>query len=256
VDFWTALKIIVRRWYVVVPVLTLAAIVGWAQVAKSAPQFEAEGKALVLSPPAPRDNNAAQSNPLTGLDYSTAQVASVIAGLMNDGAVKRQMVAKGSTPDYEIGLPQQGSPVVSFVATAASADQAIRSVGILFDGLESQLEARQSQAGAPPATWLRLLVLTEPDRADEVVTGKVRAAAAIGALGLAAALSLAFVVDGVLHAHKREDEDVEEPISLEALLAPHQPPDFTRPTALRVTSAESGDDETSQPETRVGLWSG
>lgn len=211
-DFLTAVKVVVRRWYVALPVLIVAAIVTQNVVQGVPPSFRANGSVIVASPGLPRGTDPSAPpvavNPLTNLDYTASVVASIVAGLMQDRAVKEELVAQGADPSYTLGTPPNtNAPLLGIEATAESPDKAVETVRLVIQGIQDQLERRQGEAGAPPDTWIRAIVLTSPTEAERQTGGKVRAAVALGALSLAAAVSMAFLAESIAFGRKRRTDE-------------------------------------------------
>lgn len=205
-DFLTAVKVVIRRWYVFFPVLAVTSFLTLNVVKGVPPSYRAMGSVIVASPGAPQDTTGPVRavNPLTNLDYSASVVASIVAGLMQDRAVKEDLVAAGANPDYTLGTPTgTNAPLLSVVSTAGTPMLAVNTVKLVIQGIQDQLERRQSDAGAPPETWIRAIVLTSPTEADRQSGGKVKAAGALGALSVLAATSMAFITESIGESRRR-----------------------------------------------------
>lgn len=206
-DLFTALKVIVRRWYIVLSILVLSGVVTAMVVGSVPASYRANGSLIVASPGGSTEPDVAP-NPFTNLDYSAGLVANIVAGLMQQKPAREKLVAAGADPTYVMGTPTgTTTPLISIEGTSDTPEGAIRTVKLILAATQEQLIASQRDAGAPPETWVRSIVLSSPVAADRLVGGKVRALVAISALGLAAAVSTAFIVDGIAVRRKAAPED-------------------------------------------------
>lgn len=244
-DFLAAVKVVLRRWYIVMPVLALAAVVTLNVVRNVPPTFQASGSVLLASPGVARDPSAPALNPFANLDYSSGVVAGIVAELMQDKAVKKRLVAVGADPNYTLGTPTgSNAPTIGIESTAATPDLAVNTVNLVIKGVQDELTVRQRDAGGPPETWIRALILISPTEADRLVSGKVRASAALAALSVVAAISLAFLAEsiGVGRRRRAAERAVAEP----ERAAPADPADTTPdgPPVAQVMSDDDADLET------------
>lgn len=211
-DFLTAVKVVVRRWYVVLPVMLVSAVITAGVVQNVPPAYQSAGSVLLASPGMAREDGAPAINPFANIDYSSSVVAGIVAQLMESKEVRERLVEAGADPDYIVGTPTgSNAPVLGIESTAATAELSVQTVQIVMTGIQQELETRQRDAGGPPHTWIRAIVLTTPTEADVVVSGKIRALAALAALGLVAAVSLAFLVESIGVGRRRRMHDVDGP---------------------------------------------
>ena len=116
-DFWNSLKVLARRWYVVVAGLVLTLVGGLGVNSLIAPSYTAVGS-LVLAVPPNLPERAASSNPY--LAYGNLAVAAkVVASGMNQPSVVRDQRSKGATGDFVVDLdPERSSPIITVNSTA------------------------------------------------------------------------------------------------------------------------------------------
>lgn len=200
-DFLTAISVVIRRWYIVLPVLLASAFITVNVVKSVDPTYQASGSVLLASPGLARSPNGPAVNPFTNIDYSSGVVASIVAQLMQDRTVKERLVAAGADPNYTLSTPS--APTISVESTAARPALAVDTVNLVIRGIQDELATRQRDAGGPPETWIRAIVLTSPTEADRLVSGKIRALTALIAVGLVAAVTLAFLTESVSVGRRR-----------------------------------------------------
>ncbi|MGE3622012.1 MAG: hypothetical protein AB7L84_16275 [Acidimicrobiia bacterium] len=196
-DILTALRIILRRWHVVLSGLILTAVVAVVVMQSISPTYEAKGSALLVAPIIPNDQpSILDENPWARFDASTSVLAGVTAQLMDDISVRERLQEAGAKPDYAIGQENSAAPIVSVVVEDTDEKVALESTSLVLHAINEELDARQAAANAPEASRIRSIIITEPTRTTRLVAAKVRAGVATVLLGGAAALSLAFVAEG------------------------------------------------------------
>jgi hypothetical protein len=190
-DLLTALKILARQWPVVLAGLALT-VVGVMQVGSMvAPQYEAKGNVLLLSP-------GANANPYLDFGPNLEVAADALMVVVQSPVGGEDLAAAGATGTYS--LERVSGPLIDISASAGSADEASRTVDLVVTALQSELET--AQATADPSQRITLNELTQP--VPEAKLGsRIRAQAAVGALGLVLTVSAGLTVDA-LRRQRRE----------------------------------------------------
>jgi capsular polysaccharide biosynthesis protein len=209
-DFFAAIRIVGRRWYVVVAGLILTAVAAFTVMQSVAPTYQASGSAMVVGPaPTSVDGEVdpLALNPYARFDGATSTLAAVAVQIMNDIEVREQMAEGGANADYQIGQQSSG-PVISVVVIDPDEEQAIHSASLVLHGVNDVLDQRQAAAGAPEESRIRSFVVTEPTRSVTLTGARVRAFLAVAVLGAAASLSLAFVAEAIAQSRQRKEDEL------------------------------------------------
>ncbi|WP_216207651.1 YveK family protein [Amycolatopsis aidingensis] len=198
-DFWSTLRILLRRWYVAVPVF--AAALGLAGVAYVSvdPQYESTGTIVLTAPssgarvtvgePTP----AEKINPLLAFDASLTTSAQILIETLQDPATAEQFTGDGEDAvSYEVGNGQLSGPFIVVVATSPTPEGATRTVTQVLDRAREELRTRQEALEAPESTYIRADPVINPTPPEELVGGKFRFAAVALFLGLIAGLTAAY----------------------------------------------------------------
>lgn len=201
-----ALRLIVRRWYVVVSALVVTVVVAYTVMQSVAPSYRAEGSVLLYAPSS-GDDPTEVVNPFRSFDSSTSVLAAVMVQVMNDPSVRNSVGLAGGRPDYVVGLANDGTPVIVMRGTDTDEALALETVHLATDALQQELERRQSDAGAPDEVRIRAIVLTDPDDADLLVGDRIRAFIVVLAIGVAASISMAFLAEGIAQSNRRRAAD-------------------------------------------------
>jgi hypothetical protein len=144
-------------------------------------------------------------NPFARFDASTSVLAGVAAQLMDDISVREGLQELGAKGDYLVVQENSSAPILTVVVEDKDEAYALESTSIVLKAINDELDARQADAGAPDASRIRSLVISEPTRTTRLVAARVRAGVATGLLGSAAALSMAFVVEGFAQSRKQQE---------------------------------------------------
>lgn len=205
-DFLSAVRVVLRRWPIVLGALVLSVLAAYLAARSVAPSYQAEGSALLVGPQGatiPGNEEPQLDNPYTRLDNSTLVLTAVAVQIMDDSSIRESLRDEGAAPDYVVGRAEDGTPVLGVVATDADPAIALKTVGLVLDRLNDELDIRQAEAGAPPESRVRSIVVTRPDRASEQLGGRIRAFIAVAALGVAASISLAFITEAIVQGRRR-----------------------------------------------------
>ncbi|HEX5496881.1 MAG TPA: hypothetical protein VFX70_20155 [Mycobacteriales bacterium] len=198
-DFWKTLVVLVRRWYVAVPTLVMSLGLAAVTFQSVPPKFEANGSVVLLSPSggASTKSDQGQTNPLLGFDASLSTVSTALTQVLLSPNVVAELTNQGATADYQVGNGNLGGPFINVVADGTSPAESQRTVRMVLARARTELKSREVAYHAPPSTYIQVDDLVKPTEAKQLLGSKVRAAGAALALGLAASLSMAFLVESV-----------------------------------------------------------
>lgn len=212
-DFWKTLVVLVRRWYVALPALVVS--LGLAAIAyESVPaKYEATGSIVLLSPSrgASTKSDTGQTNPLLAFDGSLTTVSTAITQVLLSPAVSEDLYRNGATASYEVGNGNLDGPFINVVADGKSPAEAQRTVRLVLQRARAELLNRQAAYNAPRSTYIQVDDLVQPTEAKELVGGKVRAAGAALALGLAASISTAFMIESISENRRERRRRAQQP---------------------------------------------
>ena len=206
-DFATTIRILLSRWYVVLPSLALTAAAAFFATQAVTPSFESSGSMVLLGPAigAPTSGEKPpQVNAYLEFGGTLETTAEVLSRATLSDATAKRLRAAGATAEYEVGTGSDGgSPIINIVATGTSPGAARKTVIAIERELARQLQARQVAAKAPREQFIRMERVAPPTEPKELLGSKLRAAAAAAALGVALTFSLAFLVKGITERRNR-----------------------------------------------------
>jgi capsular polysaccharide biosynthesis protein len=185
-DLLTALKILIRHWLVVLIGLALTTLAVWQVGSRIGPTYEAKGSVLLLGP-------GVDNNPYLEFGTNLEVMSDALVTVFESPSAVDEVAAAGGTGEYELERAE-GPPIIDITATDSSREGATRTAQVVADGM--QLELANDQATAPSPPRITLDVLTEPN-ATAKYGSRIRAQAAVGAVGLVATVAIAFAVDAL-----------------------------------------------------------
>jgi capsular polysaccharide biosynthesis protein len=203
VDLRTLVRIVLRRWIVVVPTLVVALLVGNQVLTSVKPQYEAKGSLLVLckvTPSAPLGTTTPAAaaggcvNPYSGLEASLGKAALVFGTIMNDPGEKKAIAAQGLSSNYTVTV-DPNAPILQIDAKDKRQRIAVETVKAVMAAVPQQILLREARAKVPPDQQLATDTLSTPVNGTALNASKTRALVAFIALSIAAVLSVALLVE-------------------------------------------------------------
>ncbi len=261
-EFWTSVKVIIRRWYVVVPCLLLTAVIGLYLVKHVQPTYQASGSVLLSGSGQAADTETASTvpgvNPYANMDQS--QLAFLVSQSAGSTAFQEQMTAAGATGAYSVtAIP--GEPAMTVTLTAPTAEQAMTSYRRLVTLLNDQIHLKQRAVGAPTNTFVGVQDWTSPSSAVPVNAAKVKALILVLVIGLLLTLGLTFLVDAILvhgapwsRSNDEADDaqdDLDDVLALDDLLAHDEEGPRRGPVAVPA-QVELDEGELNEEDRRYG----
>lgn len=213
-DFWKTMGVLLRRWYVSVPVFVLSAVLAGGVFFAVPTQYESTGT-IVLTPPTDGGivaTNPKQAtgpgNPLLGFEGSLTITTQLLIQSLSSPTVQDQIAATGGVGTYQAGDGGTGGPFVVVIADAPTKALAKRTVDLALKYAANELNTRQKTLDAPPSTFIGTQVVVDPTPAETKLGSKVRYGGVALALGLVVSLGAAFAVESVMVGRRRRKAEL------------------------------------------------
>ncbi len=157
-DFFSLLGVMVRRWFVVLPVLLVALVAGLAFIGSPAERYTAEGSELlgVRSEADPESLDSRQIEPTVA--------ATVLATALGQPSMVRNLTADDLSGSVVASVDRSGT-ILTLTVTSGSAEEASRDANRLLELAPSLLE---DILGADASASILLTSLGAPGVADAV----------------------------------------------------------------------------------------
>jgi hypothetical protein len=198
-DIWTLLSTFLRRWYVSLPVVALAAMLGHQVAQEQEPLYQAQASAVLTPPQVVEDPRApggfTETNPLLGLGGSISTTTNVLVVRMDSIATRQRYEEAGILPDYEVDAVDS---VMFFDVEGEDEDEVIRTANRLVELADVEIAGMQEFIEGGPELRIRAIPVSVPLEAVENTSGAKVVLALSVALGLALAQTAAVALDGFL----------------------------------------------------------
>lgn len=246
------MRSLLRRPLALLVIVAIAAAGAFAGYSRAASTYQSSATVLIVPPTA---SDGTVDNPFTRLDFSTSQVALIVATQLDSDAVRDQVVAVGGSGQYDTdtlsgdnSATAQLTPQVRINATSATAEGASAAVDVLIDQAGAQLAAVQSASNVPTAAQTEIVVSSPPTTPALVGNPQVRAAGVLGiAGGFLALLALVAVLPFLDRRTRRKAavapaEDAAPELRFPTAVSPAGPP-------AQTTRTEATTDDEAAPTT-------
>ena len=202
-DLWTATKIVLRRWAIVVPALVLTGVVAVVVVSRIAPSYAATGTVEFLA-----SNQANTVNPYIHFDPSLQTTATLVGASVGSVQTRATFAFFGLDSNYKVVAPYDPTravlvPSLDISSKASNATVAVATLKRLSAAIKTDLNGRQEAIGAPTNTWIQLRS-TLDTKAVKQNGQKTKVLVLIVLLGVAVSVSLAFFAESLTSDSKRK----------------------------------------------------
>lgn len=205
-DFWKTVRVLLRRWRVVVPVFVLSVGVAVVMFLSVRTKYESTGT-IVLTPPTegPRVSTGAtgpvdQVNPLLAFDGSLSTSAAIIIQKLQDPTLQEQLLSDFPQAGYDVSDGKLVGPFIVVVASARTPEQAKAITTMVLDRARAELKLSQDAVKAPASTFITPVSLITPTNGQPRIGGKVRFALMALVLSLVASLAAAYQLESIAEA--------------------------------------------------------
>jgi len=257
VDFFDACRVLIRRWYVVLPLLVVTVLVTVAAYSAAASNYTASGQIVLIAPTGNSDLTRVDGEPIPNCELNQwcntggiASLGNITARSMLDETVSDAILNPYPGASYEVGLDDDDrSPIITMEVTAASASDALTVLDEVRAGVETGLSTRQVGTAVPLNALITSDEVTRSTEAKVQAGGKLRAAVAAFGLGLAVVLGGAFLAESIARSRAVRAETLLDRIALSD--GTGEPP--ARAAAVGATRARpaSAPDPETKPETHA-----
>jgi capsular polysaccharide biosynthesis protein len=229
VDFWDLSKLLVRRWWVAVPMVALTFALMGLTYTTVKPNYNVTAYVVLVAPVGTPDKQGeltqAQRNPW--LFQGLLALANAASTSVLDPAVPEEMQNAGFSPSFTVAMTAT-SAVITFTVTGNSAEQATGTATELVRRYAESVKALQDQTRVAPADQITASRLGSAVGAVESNGNVKRALAAMGGAGLLMTAGATIGVDALLRRRSRrrlEQDDLLDvaPMPMSAPVSPSEP---------------------------------
>ncbi len=199
-DLWTTSLILLRRWWVVLPVLIITAAAVANVGSDKRPTYQASLELVLLTPALTIvDDDTGETrttNPYLAFSSALGTVAKLVAASVNATEAQIALRDEGSTAAYVVTAPDR-SPFLNVTAIGTSPEEVRQTSLAVVNLIRDSLQARQDASGVTQDARISIsevapvaLIAQAPDMS--------RLRAAYAGIGIVVAVGLAFLVEGAV----------------------------------------------------------
>jgi capsular polysaccharide biosynthesis protein len=200
VDFWDLTKLLVRRWYVAVPLLLLTAVGAVGLAATIKPDYIADSYITMVPPNASNSSTTTVRNPWLQTGLMTLGSAAIYS--TQDASVVERMVKQGFSDNFTLAF-DGNSPIIKIEVTAVSKAQAKGTAEEVADLFSQSVKTLQAEYNPRDDEYITTRRLDRGDNLKSSTTKLKRAVIAIVGAGLLMSIALTAIVDTILQRRAR-----------------------------------------------------
>lgn len=219
-DFWGAVGVVLRRWYIAIPALLLTLLGSFGVYKGVPPRYQSSAVLSLTVPPSgpstlgDRRDQIMEANPLLNFSNGLNMTAEVLVQILGSEDTMTKIGARphGETT-YQVnnGSPNPellfSQPFVLVEGTSSDPRMAQEIVSRVARRARIELNERQVRLDAPPATFIVLTEILEPTEPVMLRNDTMRYTAAVLLLGTLASLASAFAAESVAAGLRRRAEE-------------------------------------------------
>jgi capsular polysaccharide biosynthesis protein len=220
VDILLLLKIIIRRWIVVVPVMAIVAITGYNALSSIKPKYQANADVMLIGETQsvdPVTGKVTINNPLVDIQNGLNQTGIILQTVVTDGNHHDALDKQKLSTNFDVNTDERGAPIMHVTATAGQPNIAEATVAAVVNSISAELTNTQNALKVPNDQRVGARLLTVSG-AYALTGNKTRVAGAIGAVGVAAIAGAALLAESIASARARRRSRHDE-AELAAVLA-------------------------------------
>lgn len=189
-----SLRVLARRWWLVTLGAMATVAAGGYTLVTVPTQYQADAQVLFLPPPQPPVGSS-RSNPYLEVNRGLVLLASLVAADMKVPEFKDQLVSEGVLSDFSIAVYPDSGPIITVLAVDRDPAAAAQARNRLVNEITSRTTSLQLAEDVDPRWTIESTVVgAEPD-ATVRPGARIKALALVMLLGVAATLSLVFLVE-------------------------------------------------------------
>jgi hypothetical protein len=202
-DFGEILRIIRKRWYVMLPGLAVTAALTFAAYLVVPTKYQSNTSFSLINSPRPVTAQG-YGNPFLTFESSLTATADFLARSLTATESVREVNALGVTEEYTAALSDNAmGPFITITVTGTDRAHVKRSTTVLAEYARAKLRQMQERSGAPESSMIQAVTIIEPQPPTSVIKTRVEVVAGTAGLMLALALVATFLTESVARARIR-----------------------------------------------------
>ena len=201
-DLLAAIRIAIRRWYILAPLVVLCVLGSLAVRGQVQPSYEIDGILPIVSSYVSTKEAADQLNRNSFVDVGGT--SAIMATLGDSAEIRRAVEERGGDPGYVIG---SASGAITVAVRTDSVTRALDTYRIVREELGIRLDTLQRSTGVPAAFRVTISDALAPTGGLASFTGSNRAMIASLGLGLVLSFATCVFIDYLLSRRRRGERE-------------------------------------------------
>jgi capsular polysaccharide biosynthesis protein len=189
-DLWDVTKLIVRRWYVALPILLVTVIAALWTTSTVKPDYEATTNVTLLPPTVREETNTGKRQTVNPWDTESLTVATLT--YLNSKRLHDQMAADGYSQVWSADTDIRFRSLIIIKVTASGPEKAQESARKLQDLVTAEVERQQKAYNLKPGEEITTIPFDNGDNL-ETKTSKAKRALIV-VIGIGMIITVAFTV--------------------------------------------------------------
>lgn len=207
--FSDALRVLARRWYVLLAGLLLVGVANALVTVLVPTNYQASANVLFLLPPTASGDKPV--NPYLNTPQGLVLTSAIVGGVVSTPEEQRNMFASGFTSDYAVSqTPGTGFPLLAISVQDSNPTMAVRTLKEVIRRVDAELSRMQVAANAPVSQRIMASTFSVTDQAEPLHGAKIRAIAIVAGVGIVLTALAAFVLDGASRRRARRSAATRE----------------------------------------------
>lgn len=207
VDVWGAIRVLVRRFYVTVPLMALTLLLGYSFTHKVAPEYHATGSFVLMGPTAPAPPKNAPPPPVNPyVPMGTNTVATTLQLDATSNTAHNTVASAGNTSNYTVAGVGK-TAIQQVTATSKNAQQALSTVAQVMTMMRDDLINRQSHYTKDPTQQITAQMVANPQLQSPDTKTRIRAEVIAMVSAVILSIILVLVIDALLTGGERRRLD-------------------------------------------------
>jgi hypothetical protein len=205
VDVWGAILVLIRRFYLTVPIAALTMFGGYSYAHGVAPEYHATSSFVLISPTAPATNDK-NAPPPPANPYANMSLATLLTALEIDAQNAQSVAAitaAGGTANFTMNVVNRSS-IVAITATSEDARQAVNTAGEVINLVKADLANRQKPYTTQEQYQVTAQVVGAPALQAVDTKGRTRAEAISLGAAIVFTIIIVLVIDAMLERRSRQ----------------------------------------------------
>ncbi|MFF7357083.1 MULTISPECIES: Wzz/FepE/Etk N-terminal domain-containing protein [Streptomyces] len=242
-DLAEIVRVMRRRWYVLLPGLLLTAALTVAVALLVPVTYQSQSTVVLLN--SQKATVAYDGNPFLSTQTSLTGMADSLARNLNSDVSVRELKSRGATGTFEAKLADNAQgPLMWLTVTGTDKAAVLTSDRILTAYAEQRLGQFQKQQSVAPKAMIRMTTIVAPQTPAAQTKTRIEYLVMAGCLGLVLSLVAAFYVEARRRTHTpAQPKDTASPVAgpdpaageavADQTIALRQPPAWSRPAENR-----------------------